>query len=114
MCGVVGCGGVGFRAVVCGGVMFGAVGCGAVPPPQKKAPSILCVSAVVCNPPPLSPPPPPRKSPALPGAQNGEAQQVRMPRGVCGCALCTFFHVNFCVIFGNFTKLIITLASINN
>ena len=31
MYGVVGCGGVGFRAVVCGGVMFGAV----VPPPEK-------------------------------------------------------------------------------
>ena len=65
MCGVVGCGGVGFRAVVCGGVMFGAVGRGAVPPRPRKAPSNLCLSPATCNPPtPLKPPsgslPPPR------------------------------------------------------
>ena len=44
VCGVVGCGGVGFRAVVCGGVMFGAVGCGAVPPPPEKQ-NQICVEA---------------------------------------------------------------------
>ena len=62
MCGVVGCGCVGFRAVVCGGVMFGAVGCGAVVPPPKS--TIKFVSKPLNMQPPHTPkaPPPPRKS----------------------------------------------------
>ena len=75
MCGVVGCGGVGFRAVVCGAVMFGAVGCGAVPPPPRKAPSNLCLSPAVCNlPTPLKPPsgslPPPPGVPEMVRPKN--------------------------------------------
>ena len=65
MCGVVGCGGVGFRAVVCGGVMFGAVGCGAVVPPQKS--TIKFVSKPRSMQPPHTPKAPLRKSPAPPG-----------------------------------------------
>ena len=53
MCGVVGCGGVGFRAVVCGGVMFGAVGFGVVVTPPKS--TIKFVSKP-CN---MQPPPHP-------------------------------------------------------
>ena len=67
MCGVVGCGGVGFGAVVCGGVMFGAVGCGVVPPPPPKS-TIKFVWKPRSMQPPHTPKAQPRKSPAPPGA----------------------------------------------
>ena len=51
MCGVVGCGGVGFRVVVCGGVIFGAVGCVVAPPPKSTI-------KFVSKPRSMQPPPP--------------------------------------------------------
>ena len=80
---------------MCRGVMFGAVGCGAVVPPPKS--TIKFVSKPRSMQPPHTPKAPLRKSPAPPppGTLNSEAQQVRMPRGVCGCGLCTFFTFTF-------------------
>ena len=67
MCGVVGCGGVGFRVVVCGGVMFlGLWGVGLCPPPPPKS-TIKLVSKPRSMQPPHTPEAPPGSLPPPPG-----------------------------------------------
>ena len=96
MCGVLGCGGVGFGAVVCGGVMFGAVGCGAVVPPKKSTMKFVSKPRNMQHP--HTPKaPPPRKSPPPGVREMVRANKYACPV-VCVVVRCALF---FTLIFGS-------------
>ena len=91
--------------------MFQAVGCGDVPPPPKS--TIVFVSKPRSMQLPHTPKAPPRKSPD-PRVHKMVRPNKYACHVVCVVARVHVFHVNFCVAFVKFSRLILTLASINN